>query len=107
MKAERSAVERREHDSRVFHDGCRVEMGIQITLLHSVPIYMPLCHLQAAQRGGEEGEEGAAEEDRRATAMEGGERLGEKWKWEKGRDERRRGRFDRGGRSRNRRKTDL
>lgn len=86
-------MERRGYDSRVFHDVCRAEMGIQLTLLHSVPIYMPLCHLQAAQGGGEEGErgeeveveeEGAAEEDRRATAVERGERLVEKWKWEKG-----------------------
>ncbi len=44
-------MERRGYDSGVFHDGCRAEMGFQITLLHSVPIYMPLCHLQAAQRG--------------------------------------------------------
>lgn len=52
VKAERSVVERRGYDSRVFHDGCRAEMGFQITLLHSVPIYMPLCHLQAAQGWG-------------------------------------------------------
>lgn len=54
VKAERSVVERRGYDSGVFHGGCRAEMGFQITLMHSVPIYMPLCHLQAAQRGGGE-----------------------------------------------------
>lgn len=71
-------MERRGYDSGVFHDGCRAEMGFQITLPHSVPIYMPLCHLQAAQRGGGEesrGEEGATGEERRATAMEGGEKM--------------------------------
>ena len=61
MKAERSVVERRGYDSGDFYDGCRPEMGIQITLLHPVPIYMPLCHLQAAQGGGEEEERRAGE----------------------------------------------
>lgn len=51
VKAERSVVERRGYDSGVIHNGCRAEMTIQITLPNSVPIYMPLCHLQAAQRG--------------------------------------------------------
>lgn len=73
-------MERRRYDSGDFHDGCRAETGIQITLLHSVPIYMPLCHLQAAQRGG--GGRGAA------AAVQGMERWREKWKWERKADTR-------------------
>lgn len=64
-------MEQRGYDSRVFHGGCRAEMGFPITLLHSVPIYMPLCHLQAAHRGEEE----SRGEERRAPAMGGGEKM--------------------------------
>lgn len=72
VKTKRSVVERRGYDSGVFHDGCRAEVGFLITLLHSVPIDMPLCHLQVAQRGGGEesycsgrrGENGGREERR-------------------------------------------
>ena len=61
-KAERSVAERRGCDSRSFHDDCRAGAGIQITLLHSVPICMPLCHLQAGGGGG--GERGAGGRER-------------------------------------------
>ena len=69
-------MERRGYDSGVFHGGCRAEMGFQIALMHSVPIYMPLYATYRLHRGEEErGAERATGEERRAIATEGGDTM--------------------------------
>lgn len=61
--AKRNAGKQRERDSKVGHDGCRAEEGIQIALLHTASICMFPCRPWVSQ-----GREKACGELRRAMS---------------------------------------